>query len=124
MTVPGQCHCHSVRLLIDALPGCLVACDCSLCTRRGALWAHYPEGQVTVQGYTEEYAWGERTITFHHCPKCGCTTHWRSNGRVSGRVGVNARLIDGFHEEGGARTSTYRFGDQQVDVTISHGANG
>jgi hypothetical protein len=35
-------------------------------------------------------------IALHHCPVCGCGTHWESTGESYDRVGVNARLLDGF----------------------------
>jgi hypothetical protein len=36
-------------------------------------------------------------IGFHHCPYCGCTTHWKTLGGDFGRMGIKARLLDGFH---------------------------
>ena len=35
-------------------------------------------------------------ISIHHCPACGSGTHWETTGASYGRVGVNARLLDGF----------------------------
>lgn len=42
------------------------------------------------------YIWGDRMISLHHCQVCGCFTDWRSTGESYGKVGVNARLLDGF----------------------------
>ena len=53
---------------------------------------------------TAAYAWGDRSLAFHHCTTCGCTTHWAGidpSGAIhpagidpkSGRMGVNARLL-------------------------------
>ena len=124
MSVAGSCHCGSVRLNLVDQPGEVFACDCSLCSKRGMLWAHYPEEDVHTDGFTEGYVWGSGTISFHHCPKCGCTTHWLPTGRGSGRIGVNARLISGFEEEGGASTSTYSFSGTPVELQLLSGANG
>jgi hypothetical protein len=109
--------------LVEA-PGEIFACDCSLCSKRGMLWAHYDEGDVYTDGFTEGYAWGSETLSFHHCPKCGCTTHWLPAAKRGGRVGINARLIVGFEEEGGASTSAYSFSGKPVDVKLVTGANG
>lgn len=38
-------------------------------------------------------------IGIHHCPECGCGTHWESLGVDFGKVGINARLLDGFDEK-------------------------
>ena len=124
MTVRGSCHCGSVRLLLTSEPQEVVACDCSLCARRGMLWAHYPDAAMEADGFTEAYVWGDGKAAFHHCPKCGCTTHWRSTGSGSGRGGVNARLIDGFREAGGASASTYSFEGRDVALVWREGANG
>ena len=124
MSARGTCHCRSVRLLLGRLPEEVVACDCDLCSRRGMLWAHYSDAEIAVEGYTEGYEFGDETISFRHCPKCGCTTHWQSRVRTGGSVAVNARLIEGFAEAGGARTSTYSFGGRPAKLQLRHGANG
>ena len=62
-------------------------------------------GEVRISGETRAYVWGDRMIGIHHCPVCGCGTHWETLGEDFGRMGVNARLLDGFDEsaiEGGA----------------------
>jgi hypothetical protein len=54
--------------------------------------AYYPDdGSVRVEGETVAYIWGDRMISQHHCPVCGCHTDWRSTGENYGRVGVNAQ---------------------------------
>jgi hypothetical protein len=40
-------------------------------------------------------------IALLHCPVCACHTHWESTGESYGRIGVNARLLDGYSEAGG-----------------------
>jgi hypothetical protein len=124
VTVQASCHCRSVRLTLPSKPEALVACDCSLCVKRGMLWAHYPEGDVVVDGYTEPYSWGDHNIGFCHCARCGCTTHWKCTRRGDGEMGVNARLIDGFCEQGGAETSRYFYDGERVGVRMLEGANG
>lgn len=87
------------------------------------LWAEYRHEEVATEGFTEGYSWGDRTICFCHCPKCGCTTHWHSIAG-DGRIGINARLIDGFEETGGVDASRYAFGDGPVETRLLAGANG
>ena len=78
-------------------PEWLGSCNCSICRRTGTLMAYYPDdGGVRVEGPTEPYIWGDRMIALHHCPVCACFTDWRSTGESHGKVGVNARLLDGF----------------------------
>ena len=63
----------------------------------GSLVAYYPDdGSLRVSGETVPYIWGDKMIALHHCPTCACFTHWVSTGESYGRVGVSARLLDGF----------------------------
>ena len=57
-----------------------------------------PPGAVRITGETVAYVWGDRMIGIHHCPTCGCGTHWQSLGEDFGKMGINARLLDGFDE--------------------------
>ena len=98
MVTYGSCHCGNVRIEVPASPRWVAACNCSLCRRTGWRVAYYPPEQVTVSGETVAYVWGDRMIGIHHCPVCGCGTHWATLGEDFGKMGVNARLLDGFDE--------------------------
>ena len=79
---------------MPAAPEWLGSCNCSVCTKLGWLVAYYPDdGSVRVEGETARYIWGHRMISLHHCPTCGCGTHWESTGESYGRVGVNAQML-------------------------------
>jgi hypothetical protein len=95
--VQAICHCGAVAIEVDAPPAKLTECNCSICGRRGVLWAKYPAAAVRfLRGHdaTTPYVWGDRLIEFHHCKVCGCTTHYR--GIVpehADSIGINARLM-------------------------------
>ena len=96
MTHTASCHCGAVRIELDALPDSVTACNCSLCTCYGVLWAYCDAAQIVAlpaASLTRTYAWNGRNVDFHHCAHCGCVTHWtpRDPGRV--RRGINARLF-------------------------------
>ncbi len=91
--IESSCHCGAVRFEIDQPPEMLTECNCSLCRRIGGLWAYYHPDQVRVTGETVAYVQGDRTLETHHCPSCGCTTHWQALDAKSTRMGVNARLM-------------------------------
>ena len=102
MAVTGSCHCGKVTIEVPRAPEWLGRCNCSICRRIGALMAYYPDdGGVRIEGETVPYIWGDRMIALHHCPVCGCFTDWRSTGESYGRVGINARLLDGYAERDG-----------------------
>ncbi len=94
--VKGSCHCGAVTLSVPHAPEWVGSCNCSLCTKSGWLVAYYPDDAVTVEGETVPYIWGDRMIGIHHCPICGCGTHWKTLGEEFGKMGVHARLLEGF----------------------------
>ena len=94
--VRGSCHCGGVRITVPHAPEWVGSCNCSLCTKTGWLVAYYPDADVRIEGETVAYVWGDRMIGIHHCPTCGCGTHWKTLGEDFGRMGVHARLLDGF----------------------------
>ena len=92
----GSCHCGKVRLSVPRAPEWVGECNCSLCRKLGWLVAYYPPEEVRVDGETVPYVWGDRMIAIHHCPTCGAGTHWTAEVEGIDRMGVNARLLDGF----------------------------
>jgi hypothetical protein len=94
--IEASCHCGAVRLEIDAAPETVTDCNCSICRRLGVLWAYYSPRQVRIvppSGATAIYMWDDRSLEFHRCRVCGCTTHWAAVDRSRDRMGVNARLL-------------------------------
>ena len=97
MSVGGACHCGAVRIEVPGAPEWLASCNCSICRRTRHADGLLPRRRRrAVEGETAPYIWGDRMIALHHCPVCACVTHWVSTGESYGRVGVNARLLDGF----------------------------
>jgi hypothetical protein len=93
----ANCHCVKVRIEIPELPNTVISCNCSICRRYGALWAHFTRDQVRLDAEADtlcSYRWGDRTIDFWHCTSCGCVTHYTSIDEQPGsRFVVNARML-------------------------------
>ncbi|HEY5106528.1 MAG TPA: GFA family protein [Caulobacteraceae bacterium] len=95
--IEASCHCGAMRFEADHPPKSLTECNCSICRRLGARWAYYAPHEVKLiaaEGATAAYAWGDRSLEFHHCKTCGCTTHWARLQGDPDRMGINARLFD------------------------------
>lgn len=95
--IEASCHCGRVRIEVEERPKQVTSCNCSICRRLGALWAYYRPEQVTITsgaGVTVPYVQGERTLAIHHCPTCGCVTHYEGLAPDSDRMVVNARLME------------------------------
>lgn len=127
--VTGSCHCGAVRIEVPSAPEWAASCNCSICRRTGALVAYYRPEEVRVEGETATYLTGDRFIRFHHCPACACHTHWSANPEalagdlpqevrdlLATRMGINARLLDGFEVREGAHGPVPFFGGAQLEV--------
>ncbi len=95
--INGKCHCGNIEIKISKLPESVTNCNCSICFRLGALWAHGSE--VVEINFNEKpssiYMWGDKYIEFHSCPNCGCTTHYKTTEKCNEqKTVVNSRMID------------------------------
>ena len=91
----GNCHCGAITVILSEKPKWLVNCNCSICTRLGALWGHVEIESVEIQSAssTRVYIHGDRCIAFHSCDVCACTTHWEElNPKEFTRMGVNFNM--------------------------------
>jgi hypothetical protein len=108
MTTPakhtGTCHCGAVTLAIAVRPEYLNDCNCSLCTKLGALWGYFNPAEVTISGETGTYIRSDLKtpgLAAHFCKRCGCTTHWKPLPVwPQDRMGVNMRLFSPAAVEG------------------------
>lgn len=96
--VEATCHCGNVHIETAELPTLIVSCNCSVCFRMGALWGYYSAADVDVHhetAPTDSYRWGDEKIAFHHCPDCGCVTHYTSTEKAENkRTVINFRMVD------------------------------
>jgi hypothetical protein len=94
----GACHCGAVKVAVPRRPDAVTNCNCSICRRLGALWAHYPVDEVRIDaapGAIEDYVWGDKTLRTVRCIRCGCVTHWQPLRPDPGsKMGVNARIFE------------------------------
>ena len=92
----ASCHCGNVQIEAVKKPDSVLSCNCSVCGRFGAIWAYYePEEMVvtTQSEPTKVYNWGKKDTDFHHCPICGCMTHYNRRPHVERQiVAVNTRM--------------------------------
>jgi hypothetical protein len=96
-TIRASCHCGAVVIEADSPPRSVTSCNCSICRRYAALWAHYTSADARIvkgQDRIAAYLWGDRVIEFYHCRDCGCCTHYESVEKNDGsRFRINARCF-------------------------------
>jgi len=73
-TYIGSCHCGRVRFEVDAEIDHVRACDCSVCSKRGALNFRVPRKNLRLLTSWDNltlYQWGSRTARDYFCKQCG-----------------------------------------------------
>ena len=105
MPLRGSCHCKATVFEVSEAPASVTRCTCSICSKKGALWAYYDPAKVKleVQSTTACYRWQTKIIRHNFCPHCGCTTHNETPDWSTGEpnfekmsIAINARLFDDF----------------------------
>ena len=81
------------------MPDSATACNCTVCSRYGVLWAYgYIGDDIQTTGKTTTYQRKNGgAINFHFCANCGCVTHYIRTAIGEGgrhRTAVNLRLSD------------------------------
>jgi hypothetical protein len=59
MTIKGSCHCGNTRFEASEPPSSVTRCTCSLCSKRGALWAYYTPAQFRLLSPPENVPVGQ-----------------------------------------------------------------
>lgn len=94
--IKGNCHCEKLRWTYDLELESVTACNCTLCSRYGALWAYgFLDQGVSVEGPSLHYERGSKLSKYHFCGNCGCLSYYLFNkGDEQGRrkVAVNLRM--------------------------------
>jgi len=79
------------------MPESVTTCNCSICYSLGALWAYYDLTDIEIKNSNPAdsiYEWGEKTMTFHRCDNCGCTTHYTSTEDDGKQlIAINTRMV-------------------------------
>jgi hypothetical protein len=96
----GGCHCGRVAFEVEGELTGAVACNCSICARKGALLWAVPRDALRLLTPADEmstYAFHEHVIEHRFCPTCGIHPFAEDAGSRSGRTAyVNIRCLEGL----------------------------
>ena len=99
-SVRGSCHCQAVSYVLAAVPRTGIACNCSICRRKGHVLAFFPPAKFTLETPRDAlatYTFNKQVIQHHFCKTCGCAPF--AEGRTpDGRemIAINLRCIEDF----------------------------
>jgi len=98
-TYQGSCHCGKVACEVEADIEEVVACNCSICRRKGHLLTFVPMEQFTLKTSRDDlsdYLFNKHHIHHHFCPECGCSPFaLGSDGQGNEMAAVNVRCLEG-----------------------------
>jgi hypothetical protein len=95
----GSCHCQGVSFEVDLDLDQALQCNCSICSKLGAVWAFAPRAKLKMKSGEElldDYQFGKKRLHHLHCTHCGIETFAEGvapDGTET--VGVNLRCLDG-----------------------------
>jgi len=96
----GSCHCGAVAFEVEGEIDGAVACNCSLCRRRGSLLWFVPRERLrlrTPEGAAATYTFNKGVIKHRFCATCGIHPYAEGvdpQGRTM--AAVNLRCLDGI----------------------------
>ena len=99
-TYTGGCHCGAVRYEVQADLGQVIACNCSICSKRGLVLTFVtPDRFKLLSGADtlKDYQFNKKVIHHVFCPSCGIESfaHGTAPGGDNKKYAVNVRCLDG-----------------------------
>ena len=100
----GSCHCKNVRFEIDGPIERVVQCNCSICSKKGALHHAVEPGSFRLlcgQERLGTYRFGTGQARHQFCTVCGIHVFTRPRGSPE-LYSVNVRTLDNFSIQPGS----------------------
>ncbi|HEY8605613.1 MAG TPA: GFA family protein [Noviherbaspirillum sp.] len=103
MQYQGSCHCGRVAFEVEGTLEGVMACNCSICRRKGALLWFVPRDALRLTTPDENaatYTFNKHVISHRFCPACGIHPYGEGTDPKGNRMAaVNVRCLDGLDPE-------------------------
>ena len=100
MNYKGSCHCGAVSFEVDGEIKNAMACNCSMCSRRGSLlWFVTPDKfrLLTPEAAAGTYTFNKHVIKHRFCPTCGIHAYGEGVDPKGNRMAaINIRCLEGL----------------------------
>lgn len=98
MIYKGSCHCRKIAFEVDGELTGAMACNCSICSRKGSLMWFVPREQLRLLTPEEDmgtYTFNKHVIKHHCCPTCGIHPYGEGIDPNGNRMAaVNIRCLE------------------------------
>ena len=96
----GGCHCGGISFEVEGEVEAAMACNCSICARKGALLWAVPHGRLRLLAGGEEagcYTFHRHVIAHRFCPTCGIHPYAEdAEAKPDRNAYVNLRCLEGI----------------------------
>ncbi len=98
MIYKGSCHCGKVAFEVEGEIKGVMACNCSICQRKGALMWFVPRDKLrllTPENALATYTFNKHAIKHRFCPACGMHPYGEANDpKGNAMAAINIRCLE------------------------------
>lgn len=99
MIYKGSCHCGGIAFEAEGEINSAVACNCSICSRKGSLLWFIPRDKLTLltpEDAAATYTFNKHVIKHRFCPKCGIHPYGEGVDPTGKHIAaINIRCLEG-----------------------------
>ena len=103
MLYKGSCHCGHVAFEVEGTLAGAMACNCSMCQRKGILMWFVPREAMTLltpPEKTSTYTFNKHVIKHRFCKHCGVLPFGEgTDGKGAAIAAINIRCLEDFEFE-------------------------
>jgi hypothetical protein len=103
MTYRGSCHCGKVAFEVEGTIDGALACNCSICQRKGSLLWFVPREKMkllTPESNVSEYLFNKHHIKHRFCAHCGIHPYAEATDpKGVPTAAINIRCLEGVELE-------------------------
>lgn len=98
MRYQGSCHCGKIAFEVEGELQNALACNCSMCQRKGSLLWFVPRQQLELKTAAEDmanYTFNQHVIQHYFCKTCGMHPYAEAQDPAGNRMAaVNIRCLE------------------------------
>jgi hypothetical protein len=100
MTCKGSCHCGHIKFEVEGTPDSAMACNCSICQRKGSLLWFVPRAKfrlLTPEANAATYTFNKHAIKHRFCTRCGIHPYGEGvDPKGNAMAAINIRCLEGI----------------------------
>ena len=100
MNYKGSCHCGGVAFEVEGARKGALACNCSICQRKGSLLWFVPRDKfrlLTPEHAVSTYTFNKHVIKHRFCPICGIHPYGEgTDPKGNAMAAINIRCLEGI----------------------------